>query len=208
DSNFGNPVNLNSSGVASSAATSSLSVSGSPHTIKAVYSSDTNFSTSTGTLSQTVNADATSTALTSSANPSAPGQSVTFTATVTANTPGGGTPTGTVQFQIDGINFGNPVTLSGGQATSSSISSLAVGGHTVTASYSGDGSFATSTGSLSGGQTVQNAEAAPTVACSVAQSLLWPPNNKLANVGLSVTVTSPDVSVEVLVYATDNASPS
>jgi hypothetical protein len=150
---------------------------------------------------------ATTTSVASSVNPSVVGQSVTFTATVTANAPGGGTPTGTVQFLIDGINFGNPVTLSGGQATSSSISSLAVGGHTVTASYSGDGSFATSTGSLSGGQTV-HAEAAPTVACSVAESLLWPPNNKLANVGLSVTVTTPDVSVEVLVYATDNASPS
>jgi hypothetical protein len=151
---------------------------------------------------------ATTTTVASSVNPLVVGQSVTFTATVTANGPGGGTPTGTVQFQIDGINFGNPVTLSGGHATSGSISSLAVGGHTVTAGYSGDGSFATSTGSLNGGQSVQNAEAAPTVACSVAQSLLWPPNNKLANVGLSVTVTSPDVSVEVLVYATDNASPS
>ena len=41
------------------------------------------------------------------ANPSVYGQSVTFTATVASNPPGSGTPTGTVQFQIDGTNFGS-----------------------------------------------------------------------------------------------------
>ena len=46
--------------------------------------------------------------ITSPANPSVYGQSVTFTATVAANPPGSGTPTGTVQFQIDGTNFGPP----------------------------------------------------------------------------------------------------
>jgi hypothetical protein len=49
---------------------------------------------------------------------------------------------------------------------------------------------------------------APTVACSVAQSLLWPPNNMLVNVGLTVTVTPADGSLQLLVYADDNASPS
>ena len=67
-------------------------------TIKASYSGDTDFKATTGTLSQTVNRDSTTTSLVSSANPSVYGQSVTFTATVAANAPGSGTPAGSVTF--------------------------------------------------------------------------------------------------------------
>src|SRR5262249_56922774 len=52
-----------------------------------------------GTL--TVNPDGTTTSVTSSLNPSVYGQSVTFTATVSANAPGSGTPQGTVTFYYD-----------------------------------------------------------------------------------------------------------
>jgi hypothetical protein len=47
---------------------------------------------------------------------------------------------------------------------------------------------------------------APTISCSVADSLLWPPNNRLVNVGLSVDVQPPDAMVQVQVYANDNAN--
>ena len=90
------------------------------------------------------------TAVTSSSNPSVYGQSgVTFTATVT-NAPGSsGTPTGTVQFQINGVNFGSAVTLSGGSATSGALpTTLPAGNYTVTAVYSGDTNFNSSTSSL------------------------------------------------------------
>ena len=49
------------------------------------------------------------------------GQSVQFTATVSA---AAGTPSGSVQFEIDGVNFGSPVTLVSGSA-SFSTSALA-----------------------------------------------------------------------------------
>jgi streptogramin lyase len=96
----------------------------------------------------------TNTTVTASANPSVVNQSVTFTAVVTPQA-GSGTPTGTVQFQIDGVNSGNPVPLSGGQATISTAA-LTVGAHTITAFYCGDPSFIASTGSLS--QSVQSAQ--------------------------------------------------
>ena len=80
---------------------------------------------------------------------------MTFTATVASNPPGSGTPTGTVQFQIDGTNFGSAVTLVGGSATSSAITTLSAGAHTIQAIYSGDTKFATSTGTLT--QTVNPA---------------------------------------------------
>lgn len=62
------------------------------------------------------------------------GTTVTFTGTV-----GGavGTPTGTVQFYIDGTAAGAPVTMSGGVATYAT-SSLGPGTHTITAAYSGN----------------------------------------------------------------------
>ncbi len=73
------------------------------------------------------------------------GQSVVFTATVGAGQ--NGTPTGSVQFQIDGVNTGSPVSLSGGTATFTT-SMLTATGHTITAVYtSDDGNFTTSQGS-------------------------------------------------------------
>ena len=110
-------------------------------------------STVTGTLSPT----GTTTAVTSSNNPSVFGQPVSFTATVSPII-GTGTPSGKVQFTVDGSNFGSLVTLSGGKANSIATTSLAVGNHVVTAAYGGDGSYLTSTGTLSGGQTVNKGQ--------------------------------------------------
>ncbi len=88
----------------------------------------------------------------STANPSYYGESgVTFTATVAG---GGATPTGTVQFLTNGVNFGSAVTLSGGSATSLALpTTLPAGGYTVTAAYSGDGTYAPSSGGLPSGST-------------------------------------------------------
>jgi hypothetical protein len=93
----------------------------------------------------------TTTAVTSSVNPSVFGQPVTFTATVSPVAPSTGTPTGTVSF-FDG---GNPIaciaagTLASGVATCTT-SALAVASHTITTSYPGDANFSGSTGSLTG----------------------------------------------------------
>ena len=59
---------------------------------------------------------------------------------------GGPTPTGTVQFVVDGTDLGSPVTLSGGAATSPSTTLLGAGSHTVVAQYSGDPNYAANTG--------------------------------------------------------------
>ena len=86
-------------------------------TITATYGGDGNFSGSGDSKSHTVDQAATTTAVASNHNPSANGQNVTFTATVTADAPGSGTPAGTVQFTIDSSPFGGPVALVGGQAS-------------------------------------------------------------------------------------------
>jgi beta-lactam-binding protein with PASTA domain len=74
----------------------------------------------------------TATVLTSSLNPAASGQSVTFTATVN-----GANPTGTVQFYYGGTTLGAPVVLAAGMA-SFATSSLPIGTDTITAVYGGD----------------------------------------------------------------------
>src|SRR3954464_6823995 len=75
---------------------------------------------------------ATSTALTSSSNPSRVNAPVTFTATVTPAS--GGAPTGSVTF-TDGATTLATVATSGGVATFTT-SALALGPHTITAAYS------------------------------------------------------------------------
>ncbi len=92
-------------------------------------------------------------AVASSSNPSLPGVNVTFTATLSAVSPATGTPTGTVQFVIDGSPFGSPVELSGGIA-STNTDVLSHGSHTVAAEYLGDSLFVGSTNSLSPDQIV------------------------------------------------------
>jgi large repetitive protein len=76
---------------------------------------------------------------------------VTFTASVLVNAPGAGTPTGTVQFAIDGASYGRAVPLNGGVAavTITFAPPLpTVGIHTVSATYSGDSNFSASSGQL------------------------------------------------------------
>ena len=152
------------------------------HTITAAYNGDGNFNTSTGSLTgnpQVVNKANTSTAVTSSLNSSAFGQSVTFTATITAVEPGTGTPTGTVTFSDGSTSIGSGM-LSGGTATFTT-SALTAGSHTITTSYGGDGNFRCSPGSLTGNpQVVNKANTTTAVTSSVNPSIF----------GQSVTFTA------------------
>jgi hypothetical protein len=97
----------------------------------------------------------TSTTVVSSLNPSLTGQAVTFTATVTAGNPVNAA--GSVTFRegascATGTVLSGPTTLSASGEAAFSTSSLAVGGHTIWACYSGtvppDGGYLESTGSV------------------------------------------------------------
>jgi hypothetical protein len=116
------------------------------HSVTAGYSGDAKDLASASTaLSETVNKASTSLVVASSSSTSSTGQAVMFTATLSVIAPGAGTPGGSVQFQIDGANFGSPVAISGGSATSAPTSGLSAGSHTVEAVYSGDPNFSAST---------------------------------------------------------------
>ena len=103
------------------------------------------FTTVGGTLT-VANTPATTITLTASpGSTSTYGQALTFTADVSPTVSGDPTPTGTVEFEIDGSPIGSAVTLVNGSATSDSLSSPHAGGHTIEAIYSGDGFYATDT---------------------------------------------------------------
>lgn len=152
------------------------------HTITAIYAGSADYTTSTsGSLSQTVSAASTTTALTSSANPSVSGQSVTFTATVAAVSPGSGTPTGSVAFK-DGaatITGCGSQALSGGSATCA-VSTLSAGSHSITAVFAGTTDYLTSTSAPV--NQVVNAPVATTTSLTTSQTP--------AKTGSSVTYTA------------------
>jgi DNA-binding beta-propeller fold protein YncE len=120
-------------------------LSTSSHSITAAYAGSGNFAPSTSpALGQTVTTATNKSTITatSSLNPSAPGQSVTLTATVTGT---GGTPSGTVTF-TDGATLLGSVQLAAG-AAGLGTADLGAGSHSIVAVYAGDATFlASSTG--------------------------------------------------------------
>ncbi|MEU9132750.1 Ig-like domain repeat protein, partial [Kitasatospora sp. NPDC048540] len=138
-------------------ALSSLNLAAGPHHLTAHYAGSDAFQPSTSTPALDINIQAsTTTKVSSSQNPSDPGQAVTFTATVTGSP---GTPQdGTVVFQDGDTKLGE-ATLDNGIATYST-SSLAPRTHSITATYSGDDTY---TGSTSEPITQQITKAASTV---------------------------------------------
>ncbi|MGW7690109.1 Ig-like domain repeat protein [Streptomyces asiaticus] len=157
--------------------------SGSPYPVTATYNGDTNYTASTGTDIQTVNRAATTTAVSSSPDPSVTGQTVTLTATVSALAPGSGTPTGTVTFDPGDGTPAIIATLSGGTATATHAYTSATGSpFAVSATYNGDTDYTASTGTDT--QTVGRAATTATVTSS--------PDPTVAGqtVTLSATVTA------------------
>lgn len=146
--NFYNGVDLIGTGTVSGgkAAVTTAALAVGAHSIVATYLGSSMYDTSTsGTVTHTVNVAETATKLSASPNPSLFGQFVTYTATVTAVAPGGGTPTGAVTFLNGGTTL-STVTLSGGKATITN-NTLPIGTSSITAKYDGSASYSLSTSS-------------------------------------------------------------
>jgi N-acetylneuraminic acid mutarotase len=168
------------------------------HTIDAVYlPSSGNFTTSSGGLTQTV-LPATKTTLRSSGVASGgkfyslAGGAVTFTAKVVPVVAGGPAPTGKVTFFVDGVaqaaglvSFDAATGLATFTASVANVNALALGAHTITATYSGDSHYAGSSAGLT--QVVQ------------AVDHLGATMSPVVGGAFSVTVTAYDASGNVVV---------
>jgi len=170
--------------------TSGLSVGG--HNLTVSYSGDGNFKSSVGVLTETVNRAPTATTVVSSANPSVFGQKVTFSATICPLPPSTSPtqlPSGMVAFTADGGSTPfDTETVSGASAppgcvsaTTAPIGTFSVATHSITASYVGDANFLASSGGLSGGQVVNKAPTATTLASA--------PNPSFFGDGVTLTAT-------------------
>jgi hypothetical protein len=122
-----------------------------------------------GTVGVLINTSlgSTTTAPTSSPNPSNFGQAEAFTATVTPGRFFKFQPTGTVTFTYGSTTLCNALTLVGGIVTCE-YSTLPAGTDTVTATYSGDANFAPSNGIVS--QTVNKPTTTTTLTSSLSPS--------------------------------------
>ena len=157
-----------------SAQFSTSSLTPGTHTIQAVFAGDGDVAgPSSAIVTQNVQA-ATSVALASSLSPSAFGQSVTFSASVTP-----GTVTGTIQF-LDGSTVLGTVAAANGAATLA-LSTLSVGAHSITAIYSGDGNDSAST-SAAVAETVTTAPVVMTMTSSSNPATAYQPVTLTATV--------------------------
>jgi hypothetical protein len=112
--NSDTPASLDSPAVLNTTATAGSAVGTYPITVSGAADANYVITPVNGLL--TVNKASSSGAVSVSANPVPTGAPVTLTMTLGAVAPGAGTPTGTVQFLVDGNPFGIPAALAGHRA--------------------------------------------------------------------------------------------
>ena len=140
------------------------------HSITAIYQGDTDHAVSTSSVLNEQIVEAATASLSSSVNPSIFGMNVIFTIKVTGV--GSLIPTGAVIFK-DGASTLGTATLDGTGAASLQTSSLAVGSHSISVSYSGDTDYSVASASLI--QTVQSATTQITLTSSANPSIYATP---------------------------------
>ncbi|WP_162243473.1 Ig-like domain-containing protein [Leifsonia sp. Root4] len=196
---FADGSTLGTAATASGIATFSVStLAVGSHSITANYSGDaTNAASTSAAVTVTVTAapvipGPTTTTLSTSTLSAEAGTAIALTASVT-----GSAPTGDVEFFAGGSSLGTAATASG--IATFSVSTLAVGSHAITASYSGDATNAAST------------SAAVTVTVTAAPVIPGPTTTTLSTstlsadagtaIGLTATVTGTDPTGSVEFFA-------
>jgi len=178
---LGTAVTLDSTGKATY---SSTTLTPGTHNLTAVYSGDSTYPAENATQSLVVNGLTATVKVTPAATSITTATSLNVTIAVTGS---GATPTGTVTITGGGYTS-SAARLSGGSATITiPANSLSVGSDTLTASYSGDASYAPATGTTppSSPVTVTPAPIAPTVSVTPASATA----NTGATLSVPVTVT-------------------
>jgi YVTN family beta-propeller protein len=180
---------------AGSATCTTSALTAGSHTINASYSGSSTYGSASGSVAQTVNKLSATVALGSTPNPSTPGQSVTITANVTGS---GAMPTGTVTFLDGATTLCSAVAVASGSATCTT-SSLTTGAHTLNASYSGNGTYNTASGTAS--HSVGTATATVGVTASANPSIVG------QSVTFTATVSGSSGTPTGTVSFTDGATP-
>ena len=146
------------------------SVSPGSHVLLASYSGDTYYGPSVATaVTISVTKSPTTTIVSPATLTPTAGGMLQVSAAITAATPGSTPPSGTVTFALDATPVATGTVLAGSPSTANvTISVPSAGNHVLTATYSGDSYYATSTSSpitltVSKGATITNVTATPPV---------------------------------------------
>ncbi len=175
---------VNSDSFASLSGTLSFSTVATPSSPVGAYAitplglSSSNYTIAFVSGSLTIAQASTTTLVAVTPNPAGFNQAATLTAAVVPVAPGAGLPSGSVQF-FDGGTLLGTAPLSGGTAALTT-NGFAAGNHTISATYSGDASFAGSSGP--GGLTVNPASSSSTTTVTSSANP--------ATVGQTVTLTA------------------
>jgi outer membrane autotransporter protein len=173
--------------------TSALSAEG--HAILFTYAGDGNYQSSYFQLNHDVGKGATTTAFTASPNPSNYSQTVTLTAIVAPVAPATGAPVGAVTFK-NGTTFLGQADITRGIATLE-VATLGAGTHALTAAYSGNSSFLTST----------SATVSQVVGLASQTIVFVPPNGRTFIPGVTLALTATGgASALPIVFATSTPS--
>jgi hypothetical protein len=186
-------ASLNSSEIASLTV---ASLTPGSHAIVATYQGDTDDAASyTAAVDETVAQIATVTTLSSDANPLSAGATLHLTATVTLaqGATADGALTGQVTFTDGGTPLSNPIAIDASGHAMVAVSSLAVGTHTIVATYNGATNYAASTASVLN-QQVQQTATAVTLNTSAANLLAGKPVSLTASVTSSTGVPTGSIT--------------
>ena len=142
---IGPPVALDAQGVARVSGRAGAGA----YRIRADYGGDGTFSASSATVTSTIQRAATTTTLTSSANPAALGAQIVFTIAVDVVPPGDVAPFGSLQMTIDGQPAGEPIPLEGYDGVTLTVRAPNVAtSDVVGVTYSGDDNTLPSSASI------------------------------------------------------------
>ncbi len=158
---------------------STTSLAAGTYSVIATYSGDVVYATSVSAAQKVAIQNTPTVALTATPLTASLGTAVTLKATVISSA---GTPTGTVYFMDGTVTLGSGV-LSGGVATYSAAA-LGVGTHSITANYSGDGSFSALTSSA---QTVTITATPPSITAAFNPATLTIKQGATGSTTLTVT---------------------
>lgn len=173
--NYGAPMPVNSNGEASKLLPYTALWVGT-HNITAYFTGNESFNASNNAgnpLLQVVEKGLLSFILAPTIESPVFGQPFGFTITVLGQGANNPLPSGTVQFAVDGVDLGTPVTLDEAAfAASELISSLSVGPHSITISYSGDDYYGALTETAAAAVKVEKASVDADITAPIVESIL------------------------------------
>jgi Bacterial Ig-like domain (group 3)/Multicopper oxidase len=151
---------------------------------------------------------ASATTATASASSVTPNGPITLTANVADATTGAATPTGTVQFEFNGLNVGTPVTIVNGQATVTTTITGTAGPGSLTAFYQGDSTYAESVSATVPITMAEFALSSPGVTAPLGSAAIAPVTVNVANgytKPIALTCTLPANLTEAACFVDPNS---